>query len=192
MLALGANPYQAQIQNQAQIQDQAQIQEIDYSQYIMDPNNQVARMDEGGRDNNSIIITYQDNSRWVFLNDSPVERFCGFLYLQQAIKDSNLNSIRAAENKIAIHKGQIIYLSRYYGNDVPEELLQHRAEISVLKNEIGYDDVVGNVNLRKQDNTVYVFDTEKDSFKREMYEKIDSFVQQHNLIRAALEKSLNN
>lgn len=173
---------------------ETQVQQVDNNQYIMSSTNKIVEMRKGGRFNQSIILRYEDNSEWVFLNNRPEERFCGFLYLQKAIKESNLNSVRAAENKIAIHDRQIIYLSRYYGDKKPDfmELHEYNDELSVLQQDIGFTDAVGYTNLRKQNNTVYVFDTEKNSFDKSVHEKIDSFVQQHNLILSVVEKALNN
>lgn len=182
MLVAGSNPYETQ------------IQQIDHSQYIIDSSNKIVSMRKGGRLDQSIILKYEDNSEWVFLNNRVVERFCGFLYLQKAIKELSLNNIQAAENKIAIHGRKIIYLSRYYGDEKPDfmELSEYDSELSVLRQDIGFTDTIGNANLRKQDNTVYVFDTEKGSFDKSVHEKIDSFVKQHDVIRSLLEKSLNN
>jgi hypothetical protein len=162
--------------------------------YIMNPNNQLVGMRKGGRFNQSVILEYQDKTEWVFLNNKTEERFCGFLYLQKAINDSNLHTLQAAENKIAIHDRKIIYLSRYYGDKKPEfmELFEYNNEISILQQKIGFIDMTGNCNLRKKDNFVYVFDTEKTSFDKSVHEKIDSFVHQHNVIRSILEESLKN
>jgi hypothetical protein len=158
----------------------------------MDPSNEVVEMRRGGRFNQSIILKYQDDTEWVFLNNKPEERFCGFLYLQKALEESNLNTIQAAENKIAIHDRKIIYLSRWHGDKKPDfmELFEYNNELSTLKQDIGFTDTIGNANLRKQDGVVYVFDTEKGSFDKSVHEKIDSFVQQHDIIRSVLEKSL--
>lgn len=173
---------------------ETRTQQFDHSQYIMGSNNKIDSMRKGGRFNQSTILKYEDKSEWVFLCNNGIERFCGFLYLQNAIKDSNLKTVQAAENKIAIHDRKIIYLSRYYGDKKPDstELLEHDNELSVLKRDIGFTDTAGNANLRKQGNAIYVFDTEKSSFDQSVHGKIDSFVQQHDVIRSALEISLQD
>lgn len=166
--------------------------QTDYNNYIMDPSNEVVEMRRGGRFDQSIILKYQDDIEWFFLNNKPEERFCGFLYLQKALEESNLNTIQAAENKIAIYDRKIIYLSRWHGDKKPDfmELFEYSNELLTLKQDIGFIDIIGNANLRKQDSVVYVFDTEKDSFNKSVHDKIDSFVQQHNIIRSVLEELL--
>lgn len=173
---------------------ESQTFEVDHSQYIMDANNKIVEMRKGGRFDQSIILKYEDDSEWIFLNNKPEERFCGYLYLQNAISESNLNNVQAAENKIAIHNRKIIYLSRYYGDKKPEfmELFKYNDELSVLTQNIGFTDVGGNANLRVNGNKVYVFDTERGSFDKKVHEKIDSFVQQHNEIRSVLEVILGS
>lgn len=170
--------------------------QVDFNQYIMDPTNEIVEMRKGGMFNRAIILTYKDGSEWVFLNNKGEERFCGFLYLQNAINELNLKCIRAAENKIAIHEKKIIYLSKYYGDKNPDTMdFENNDNLSdellALKRDIGFADTAGNANLRKQDNVVYVFDTEKSSFAKSVHEKIDSFAQQHKALRSTLEESLN-
>ncbi len=171
-----------------------ETQQNEYTQFIMDPNNKIAEKRMGGRFNQSIIVKYEDQSEWVFLSNKPEERFCGFLYLQKAINESNLKNIQAAENKIAIHDKKIIYLSKYYGDKKPGfmELFEYDQELLTLNKTIGFTDTLGNANLRKQNDIVHVFDTEKGSFDKSVHEKIDSFIEQHNAIRSFLEKSLND
>ena len=166
-------------------------QTTDYNSYIMNPNNKIVEMRNGGRFNQSIILKYQDDTEWVFLSNKPEERFCGFLYLQKELKKSNLNKIQASENKIAIHDRKIIYLSRWHGDKKPDfsETDGYTKELLTLEQDIGFTDMSGNANLRKKDDVIYVFDTEKHSFDRSVHEKIDSFVHQHKAIREILEKS---
>lgn len=169
--------------------------EIRNERYIMDPTNDMVNWRKGGRNNQYTILTYADNSEWVLLTNKREERFCGFLYLQNEIKELNLNIMEAAENKIGIFNNKIIYLSRYYGDkklDMNEISEHYLGELSILQKDIGFIDMLGYANLRKQDNKLYVFDTEKPSFAKEVHQKIDSFVQQHNLIRSALEESLKD
>lgn len=164
-------------------------EQTDYKKYIMDTSNEIAEMRKGGRGDQVTILKYQDGTEWVFLSNSPVERFCGFLYLQKALEESNLNTIQAAENKIALHNRKIIYLSRWRG-EVKPGFMEYRQELSTLA-KVGFTDTAFNANLRVQDGVVYVFDTEKSSFDVSVHEKIDSFISQHALIRSQLEKLLN-
>lgn len=160
--------------------------------YIMDSANKIVEMRRGGRFNQSIILKYQDDTEWVFLNNKPEERFCGFLYLQKVLNELNVSRVQPAENKIAIHDRKIIYLSRYYGDNKPGfmELHEYSKELSILNQDVKFTDTVGNANLREKDGIVYVFDTERGSFDKSVHEKIDSFITQHNIIRSTLEESL--
>lgn len=160
--------------------------------YIIDPTHHVVEMRHGGRLNQSIILKYEDGSEWVFLNNRPEERFCGFLYLQKALNDLNVSRLQPAENKIAIHERKIIYLSKYYGDNKPGfmELHQYSKELSVLNQDVKFTDTAGNANLREHNGVVYVFDTEKGSFDKSVHEKIDSFIHQHDRIRSILEESI--
>lgn len=160
-----------------------------YDAYIMDPANKVVEMRHGGRFNQAVILKYEDGSEWVFLNNKPEERFCGFLYLQKALNDLNVSKVQAAENKIAIHDRKIIYLSKYYGDNKPGfmDLSAYNEELIALKQKTKFVDTAGNANLREQNGVVYVFDTEKGSFDKSVHAKIDSFIQQHDMIRSALE-----
>lgn len=162
--------------------------QTDYHQYIMDPGNVCVEMRKGGRFNQSTILKYQDGTEWVFLNNIPIERFCGFLYLQKALLETNLPTIQAAENKIALHDRKVIYLSRWRGDEKPG-FMEHRQELSALA-KAGFIDTAQNANLRVQDGVVFVFDTEKSSFDASVHEKIDAFISQHDLIRSAVEKLL--
>lgn len=160
--------------------------------YLMDPDNKLVDIRNGGRFNQSIILKYMDGTEWVFINNKPIERFCGFLYLQKALNESNISIIKAAENKIAIHERKIIYLSRYYGDKKPDfmELIDFSNELSILNKEVKFTDTAGNANLRNNDGIIYVFDTEKNSFDKSIHEKIDSFILQHDIIRRIAEESL--
>jgi len=162
-----------------------------YNNYIMDASNQVVNIRHGGRLNQSLILKYQDGSEWVVLNNGE-ERFCGFLYLQKALNDLNVSKVQAAENKIAIYDRKIIYLSKYYGDNKPVfwQLIDYINELPVLGQKVKFIDTIGLANLRIKDGVVYVFDTEKGSFDKSVHEQIDSFVNQHDLIRSVLEKSL--
>lgn len=157
-----------------------------YEDYVMDAGNKIIGMRKGGRFNQSTILTYADGSEWVFLPDKETARFCGFLYLQNALKEAGITLIAAAANKMALHDKKIIYLSQYCGEDRPG-LLENSEEISKLA-KLGFTDTTANANLRKKEGKLYVFDTEKSSFDSCVHEKIDSFVGLHHAIRSHLEE----
>ena len=158
-----------------------------YDNYIMaEP---FTSMRKGGRFDQSTILKYEDGSEWIFLNNVPKERFCGFLYLQNALKESGLNNVFAAENKMTMHNHQIIYLSRYCGEKRPE-YFEHKANLQTLSDKIGFTDTAGCANLREEDGKIYVFDTEKHSFDPTVRHKIDSFIPLHDAIKASLEELL--
>lgn len=161
--------------------------ETDNNSYIIDDTNKIMSTRKGGRLNQSTIVKYDDGTEWVLLTDKLKERFCGFLYLQNAIKESGLNNVKPAENKMSIHGQKIIYLSRYCGEEKPKLLLDHSEELLTLKKDIGFTDIAESANLRKRDGKVYVFDTEKRSFKSDVHGKIDSFVHSHDAILKSLE-----
>jgi len=160
---------------------------VDYSAYIIDSSNQIKEIRKGGRLNQSVILTFEDNSEWVFLNNKGKDRFCGFLYLQGALKAANLSDrIVAAENKMAFHNREVIYLSKYCGENRPD-VFECFSEVAELKS-VGFEDTIGAANLRKYDGKICVFDTEKGSFAPSVREKIDAFTIVHDSIRATLEE----
>lgn len=160
----------------------------EYENYIMDSNNHIKEGRKGGRGNLSTIVKYEDGTEWIFLHEKPKERFCGFLFLQNALAGSNLNNILPAENKMAIHDRNIIYLSKYCG-EIKPDLSKRMTEIHAL-NDLGFIDTLFGANLREENNKIYVFDTEKRSFAPSILEKIDSFVDLHDAIRSTLEGRL--
>ena len=91
----------------------------DYSNYLVSPGNQIEKARKGGRDNAETIFTYSNGTEWVVLRDNAKERFCGFLYLEDAIRETGLRHFRAAANKMTIESEHVIYLSKYCGEDKP-------------------------------------------------------------------------
>ena len=158
-------------------------------EYILSEN--CVEMRKGGRLNQSIILTYSDGTEWVYLNNKPQERFCGFLYLQHVLKESKLEHILPAENKMAIHQHKIIYLSKYCGEKRPS-YFEQIDRLQALKENAGFTDIADCTNLREQDGTIYIFDTEKGSFDSRVHEKIDAFVKLHDVIKASLEKKVKD
>lgn len=165
--------------------------EIQQNPYVMDSSNKFVDMRAGGRGNQCKILKFEDDTEWVYLPNSAQERFCGFLYLENAIKESHLEKVKAAENKMAIHNRKIIYLSRYRGEEKLSFLTsaKYAEEIGILKEQIGFTDLT---NLRVQGAAVYVFDTEKMSFSENVHEQMDAFIHQHDALRASLEELLRN
>ena len=160
------------------------IPNTNYSNYIMNPDNQITGMRLGGRLNQAKILTYEDGSEWVFLTDKGKERFCGFLYLQNALKESNIENIEAAENKIAIYDKKIIYLSKYYGDEKPDPW-KNLDKIQAIR-KTGFSDLSNCANLREQNGKTYIFDTEKFSFNPDVHNEIDSFAPVHDEIIESL------
>lgn len=159
----------------------------DFSSYVISNDNQVTNRRNGGRFDQCSILTYTDTSEWVFLKDKQKERFCGFLYLQNALKEAGLSKLKAATNKMAIYNKEVIYLSQYCGETKPD-IFKDREQIFSLIRGTGFRETTA--NLRKKDEEIYVFDTEKASFDLGVHEKIDSFVTLHDRIRSSLEESL--
>lgn len=164
--------------------------------YIMDPDIKIIetkiremRINEV-KSKTFVILRYQDGTEWVHLEDNPIERFCGFLYLINELKVLDVIKIQAVENKMAIKDKKIIYLSKYYGDEKPYIGYDFCKELFILNDEIRYTDTDGNRNLRKKDDTIYVFDTEKRSFGKSVRDRIDAFVEQHNALRSILEERL--
>ena len=160
--------------------------------FVMSSENSCINMRRGGRFDQSVILTYTDGTEWVFLNDAPKERFCGFLYLQDALKKAGVDKIKAAPNKIALHDGNIIYLSQYCGEkkiswfETPPECMKQVYKLD----EVGFTDMPGFANLREKDDTIFVFDTEKHSFAPKVHAQIDAFMPLHDRIRSVLEQRL--
>jgi hypothetical protein len=160
--------------------------------YIISSENSCIDVRNGGRLNLSQILTYTDGTEWVFLCEKTKDRFCGFLYLQDALKKAGADKIKAAPNKMAIHDGQIIYLSQYCGEKKvgfgsPDDCIQ---QIPILIGEVGFTDIGGNANLREKDGEIFVFDTEKSSFDPKVHAQIDAFIPLHDRIRSVLAQRL--
>ncbi len=163
--------------------------QIDCEKYIMD--SQIIGDRLGGRDNRSVILQYESGSEWIVLDINPLERFCGYLYLQDALKTSGFSDVEPAENRMAIRDRKIIYLSKYCGEKRPS-FFEHGTQIHAFKECTGFKDIAGCANFRVEGDKIYVFDTEKWSFDESVHEKIDSFVHLHDAIRASLEEKLES
>jgi hypothetical protein len=164
-----------------------EFQDFDCKDYIID--SELAGMRKGGRFNNSTILTYEDGTEWIFLNNKAEERFCGFLFLQDALKQSKVDGVGAAANKMAMHNGSIIYLSKYCGETKPD-YLESLKKINYIKTNAGFTDLTGCANLREVEGTIYIFDTEKGSFDPRVRDAIDQYLPLHNAIKASLEEKL--
>jgi hypothetical protein len=161
--------------------------QVDYKDYIIE--NQPIDFRRGGRGNLSRILKYDDNTEWVVLDDKIKERFCGFLHLQNAIKETNSCHLEAAENKMTIIEGTIVYLSKYCGEERPTKTVIH---LTNLKEKTGYVDFVCYANMREIGDKIYIFDTEKTSFDKSVHAKIDAYINVHDDILASLKKKLED
>ncbi len=153
----------------------------DYAAYVMQADNQIISEEEG---HGSVVLTYADGSKWVWLKDKPEERFVGFLYLEKALETIEVHSVAAASNKIALHGREIIYLSEYVG-EIHPSVFKYFNEIRAIQN-IGFVDICG--NLREKEGKVYVFDTAMNSFEYRIRHEICIFNKVHDAIRSSLEE----
>lgn len=165
-------------------------QVTNYDSYIIDPNNQLQGVRAGGRGNAMQILTYQDGTEWVYLANKQSQRFCGFLYLQDALKREGFDNILPAENKMALNGRQIIYLSRYCGEQRVEDFSKARTVFANLQ-KIGFTDNFGGCNLREIGEKYYVFDTEPASFTG-VSSQINAFMPMHDAIRKVLEDKIKD
>ncbi len=170
------------------IMNPSSTQSRDYSDYIL-PSDYCPRESRTYGVRPCRLFTYMDDSSWVPMSrDTGKERICGFFYLQRALKEKGGDKIKAAENRMAIVNGEIVYLSRYCGEDQPRKLDEQ--ELSVI-NEVGYADInMGPVNLRRKGDTLYIFDTEKSSFNKRVHGQIDEYSGLHDAIHGILEEHL--
>jgi hypothetical protein len=65
------------------------------------------------------------------------------------------------------------------------DMRNYAKEIAVLS-KIGFTDYFGGTNLRIKDGKLFVFDTEKASFKESVHEKIDTYAVMHDNIYLSL------
>lgn len=143
----------------------------------------------GGRFFDTYTLT--DGSEWV-MGQGGLNRFLGYVYLKKAVEHYGFKKLKVVETVFTYRKpeGDItinIYpewrgnlknipvidsddffsLSRYVGDErltyetVDEDTIN---ELSILSKKIGFTDILGYANLRKKDGTVYIIDTEYDSF----------------------------
>ena len=160
---------------------------VNYSDYVLENDFISEQNGTGTRGREFYIYKCKDGTEWVRLKNSEkaVERFCGFLYLQEA----KLKEVIPAENKMAKYRGEIVYLSKYCGENFPN-VFQSCEAVGELR-EKGYKDFQQGANMRIVDHKIYIFDTEKSSFDPKVHEKIDAFVAMHDAIRTNLESKRN-
>ncbi len=151
---------------------------IDPRDYFLD--SEIIAERKGGRGDNCTIYKDTTGTEWVKLEGNVKLRFCGFLYLKKALEESNLDYIKAAENKIAIHDRKIVYLSKYCGEE-KVSFFKYIEKLQPLQT-LGFTDIAA--NLRILDEKIYVFDTELKSFNQNVYEKILTYKPTHKSIRA--------
>lgn len=153
--------------------------ERNFDDYLL--RSKITSIRKGGRFNSMNIATCEDGSEWVvLLNGNLKERFMGYLYLEAAISELATDRLKAAENKIGSYMDKIHYFSRYVGENKLTFLDFH--DEKNLLSETGFKDFIGNANLRKKDDILYVFDTEKGSFSDEVHSKISEFEVMHDTI----------
>jgi len=151
--------------------------------YIIDSSHTIQSVRPGGRNNTMKIVTFSDKSEYIVLNDHMKERFCGYLHLEAACKKQGLQYFRPAENKMYLNDSQVIYLSRYCGEETVSIFsLSQRAlkELSTVTVEIGYTDTLGFSNMRKEGKHITIFDTAQNSFHKNVHKKINTFKKVHD------------
>lgn len=138
-------------------------------EYFIDPSVEIIAIRDGGRLNSRKIVTLDNGSEWVFMPDKGNERFCGYLYLKEALEKNGSTQVKAADNKLFWWDGKAIVLSRYSGEGKPG--MFDFESILALK-EVGFTDTHGMSNLRKVGDEIHAFDTELFSFDPSTHEAI--------------------
>ncbi len=161
---------------------------LDITRYTIDLNkNPITGVRKGGRSNSMQIVSLKDGTEWVVINAPEDKRFCGFLYLTQAIEEAGLDIV-AAKNRMVWNNKTVIYLSRYCG-EVKPSFMEHGGLILKLMEQTGFKDTAGGANLRLVDGKLHVFDTEPSSFREDVRVKIEEFQALHDEILNAFKKA---
>jgi len=154
-------------------------QDVDYSQYLIDPERSIKSIDEKSEPRLFMVVTFDDDSQWVVLPDYRVDRFCGYLYLREKLQGNG--TLQPAENRLFWDGKSLAYLSKYCGAEKVGAFEGFTEKKSL--GDVGFEDLG---NLRKLDGVIYVFDTEKGSFDKRVYEEIDEFRKVHDAALTAL------
>lgn len=162
----------------------------DYKEYIIDTNNPIVSTSyQWGC--GFTIATCRDKSKWVIYDCSPKEMFCGYLYLKKSLENSGLERMQVAEQKMTLHKGKVILLSRYCGDNPPNDYDMKIGEIPRLRDETGFMNL-GTVdrvaNLRKRNGVFYVTDTDIDNFEWSRRDAIKAYIPTYEGVRSFLEQ----
>lgn len=114
-----------------------------------------------------VIATLRDKTKWVIVQDlsSAVQRFAGYLYLNDALAEHRLTEVKVTENKFLFAQGRYWLATRYAGEDRKLKDFNEAA----LRDEVGFEDfdtfrVL--FNMRNFEGFLYVFDTDLGSFSR--------------------------
>lgn len=137
------------------------------------------------------MATCRDKSKWVIYDVRPKDMFCGYLYLKKSLENSGLERMQVAEQKMTLYKGKVILLSRYCGDNPPNDYDMNIGEIPRLRGKTGFMNL-GTVdrvaNLRKQNGVFYVTDTDIDNFEWSRREAIHAFIPTYENIQSFLEQ----
>ncbi|MDP1835018.1 MAG: hypothetical protein Q8K75_03725 [Chlamydiales bacterium] len=136
--------------------------------------------------NGDQIIKCEDGTKWFVLRSKECERFCGYLYLREALQKMHCTNVVAAENRLCLNGRTVLYLSKYYADETLF-FSYDTAQFRTLQ-EVGFKDYVGR-NLSVKDGIMYVFDTEKLSFDPGLHHEIDSYKTFHDSIKSYLEQN---
>lgn len=162
----------------------------DYKEYIIESDNPIVstsyRWGCG-----FTVATCRDKSKWVIYDCSPKEMFCGYLYLKNSLENAGLKTIQVAEQKMTLYKGKVILLSRYCGDNPPNDYDMEIGDIPRLRDRTGFMNL-GTVdriaNLRKQNGVIYVTDTDIENFEGSRREAIKAFMPTCENVRSFLEQ----
>jgi len=151
--------------------------------YIINPSQLPVKTRMGGRFNNHRIVTYENGTEWLVLQDKPKERFSGYLYLENSISANGLEHVRAAKNRLAYLGGKEIALLSEYCGDTKTELMSLGFTISpnvfdeliTISEKIGFTDDPASANGCVYKSKLCIFDTEKASFDRKVHPDINAY-----------------
>lgn len=140
------------------------------------------------------------DGEWVQCINKPIERFIGYKYLSQKIKEKTANEAfnykwSAAKTVLVVINNNLFAFSQYVGENKPEfnkmpgniGYYNNKAasDLTILSNEIGFTDYCYKpaVNMRIQDGTIIVIDTEKGSFDKSVHDKVFGGISKLNIKR---------
>lgn len=161
-----------------------------YKEYIIDSHNFVVSTYFRWGDNFT-LATCRDKSKWVLHDGFLKGSFCGYLYLKKTLENVGLKNIQVPEMKMTLHKGNVVLLSRYCGDHLPDDYDMTCSNISDLRDKTGFMDL-GTVdrvaNLKKQNGIFYITDTYIDNFEGPRREAINAYIPTYEAARSYLEQ----